>query len=371
MKTKLLSIICILVVTFSCQQENLNEDISGSTISDLINDKKNKENTIVECDFDLENFALSLPDSVSATTTSKLGEAAYFLLDIHDSNLKGNDIEAWCIDLYLSLDIEGPLDFGVYSSYETLPQGAFDKPENFDLINWILNQDYVGSVSPSGGTYTYGHVQWAIWELLDNNNCQICSNLTNPTGNWTSDSSNLTKGQEILNAAIANGEDFIPSCGDLIGIVLIPDGKQPLIITKEIPRKLKGCETAFAIGNTTDGEGDDSTCFIEDGFSRWGWTIGPIAEGEYTYNVYAGAGQCDTDKGALVGTVSVNYNNGDVIVTYNIDESYNLLETHTYAGTNPYPIKGKKETVAPGQFKIEPNLSGDIYVIAHSVVCGE
>ncbi|NHF61560.1 hypothetical protein FK220_019565 [Flavobacteriaceae bacterium TP-CH-4] len=125
-----------------------------------------------------------------------------------------------------------------------------------------------------------------------------------------------------------------------------------------------GCETAFARGN------DGQTCFIGNGFNRWGWTIGPLAEGDYTYEVYAGAGQCDTNKGELVGTVDVSYANGEVDVVYNIDAAYDVEETHTYAGTEMFPTDKKgKLTVAPGQYSIADDLSGEIYVIAHAVVC--
>ena len=124
------------------------------------------------------------------------------------------------------------------------------------------------------------------------------------------------------------------------------------------------CETAFARG--TDG----NTCFIGEGFNRWGWSIGPLAEGtEETYEIYAAAGQCDIEKGELVGTVDVTYVGGEVSVTYNIDEGYTASETHTYAGSNMFPMDNGVPTVAPGQYYIEENLSGDIYVIAHTVVC--
>lgn len=125
----------------------------------------------------------------------------------------------------------------------------------------------------------------------------------------------------------------------------------------------KDCETAFARG--TDG----ATCFIDNGFSRWGWSIGPLAEGDYSYDVYAGAGQCDINKGELVGTVDVSYSGGNVDVTYNIDSAYEVTETHTYAGTAMYPTKKGEPTVAPGQYSITEDLSGEIYVIAHAVVC--
>ncbi len=125
-----------------------------------------------------------------------------------------------------------------------------------------------------------------------------------------------------------------------------------------------GCETAFARGD--NGE----TCFIGNGFNRWGWTIGPLVEGEFSYEVYAGAGQCDIDKGEFVGTVDVTYEGGEVSVVYNIDPSYTVEETHTYAGNDMFPVGNNgTSTVAPGQYTIGTNLSGEIYVIAHAVVC--
>ena len=128
------------------------------------------------------------------------------------------------------------------------------------------------------------------------------------------------------------------------------------------------CETAFARGD------DGATCFIdleEYNFNRWGWTIGPLSEGEYTYDIYAAAGQCDINKGTLVGTVDVSYSDGNVEVTYNIDDAYEVEETHTYAGNDPVPTGNNgRPTVAPGQYTIGENLEGEIYVIAHAVVCG-
>lgn len=126
------------------------------------------------------------------------------------------------------------------------------------------------------------------------------------------------------------------------------------------------CETAFARGE------NGSTCFgdTEYDFSRWGWTIGPLTVGDYSYDIYAGAGQCDISKGVLVGTVDVSYkDNGDLSVTYNINDEYSTVETHTYAGNAMFPMKNGQPTVAPGQYEISENLEGEIYVIAHAVVC--
>ncbi|TNJ46528.1 hypothetical protein KFZ70_13940 [Tamlana fucoidanivorans] len=126
------------------------------------------------------------------------------------------------------------------------------------------------------------------------------------------------------------------------------------------------CETAFARGN------DGNICFIDEGFSnkRWGWRIVLPEPGEYSFEVYAGAGQCDISKGVKVGTVDVTYANGTVEVVYNIDEGYELRETHVYAGKADYPTNKKgKKTVAPGQYTIGTGLEGAISIIVHAVVC--
>jgi glutaredoxin len=195
-----------------------------------------KGNTNTGCIPDLAGLELNLPDTVSGSITAKPGDNSYFTIDIEGvSILAGANIPAWCVDVDLSLGIEGPLDFAVYSSYEELPVGDFENPDNFDLVNWILNQSFIGSASPSGGNYTYGHIQWAIWELIDDVNCVNCIFLTDPTGDWNNDPDNIIKGQEIVQLAIDNGEGFVPQCGELIGVVLIPEGKQPIVITVEVP----------------------------------------------------------------------------------------------------------------------------------------
>jgi hypothetical protein len=140
------------------------------------------------------------------------------------------------------------------------------------------------------------------------------------------------------------------------------------------------CDTAF--GKSADA----SRCFLDDGFSRWGWTNGPLGPGTYIFDLYAGAAQCDTSRGALAGTVTVVYNGATVTVTYNTASGYWLEETQLYVGNTPYPQykQGKQlvNTVAPGQYgnihaglegastdSFTVNATGNIYVIAHAVVC--
>jgi hypothetical protein len=142
------------------------------------------------------------------------------------------------------------------------------------------------------------------------------------------------------------------------------------------------CETFFA-----KGDDNEATCFLDDGFNRWGWTNGPLSTGEYTFDLYAGAGQCDIEKGTLVGSLTINYYEltGTAEIGFEMSEGFVLSETHLYIGNEPYLTDKKgKPTVAPGQFPYQHeldgagfdpytinDLSGEIYVIGHGVVCGD
>ena len=136
------------------------------------------------------------------------------------------------------------------------------------------------------------------------------------------------------------------------------------------------CETAYGFG------GDNAACFIDlpHGFSNWGWTNGPLSEGSYTFDLYAGAGQCDLSKGVHAGYVDVEYDDGTVTVTYALFDDYYTSETHLYIGTDMVPMTKKgKFTVAPGQypyaggleFSVDIAPDEDLFVIAHAVVCTE
>jgi hypothetical protein len=150
------------------------------------------------------------------------------------------------------------------------------------------------------------------------------------------------------------------------------------------------CETAFGYGDTYandfllidengDGSGD---------FNRWGWSNGPLSAGSYTFDIYAGAGQSDITKGTLVGSLSVDYDGSTATVTFNMNLGFSMNETHLYVGSEILARDVNNQfTVAPGQYPYihDDNdfegvisdsytvmgLSGDIYVVAHAVVCGD
>ena len=271
-----LFLLAILVVLASCQNETLNEGASSVVEEELsmedqilVSDGEEDETFMLnqdlnaempaeqlsfslsndlssgnaECTPDLEALELSLPETISVTTTSNPGPNSYFEFDINDSSLADANLEGWCVDVDLDLGVEGPLNFDVYSSYEALPEGLFENVDNFDLVNWILNQTFIGEASPSGGTYTYGHVQWAIWELIDDRNCALCTYLTDPTGQWfLTRPEEEAKGMEIVQAALDNGQDFVPGCGQKVALVLVPEErKQSIIYMVDVPEKEIPC----------------------------------------------------------------------------------------------------------------------------------
>jgi hypothetical protein len=348
----------------SCQKDDLSSQADLEAV-DGKGKNKIKDNDFVKVEEEggtcVVNLFPDLPTTVDFCVTDKGTDVSYFDINITAGDLTGA-FSAWCADQDASLNNGDCVTADVHSSYEDIvASNVIEFPENLPAVNWLINQNYLGQISGTGEAYTMGDIQRAIWALLDDSTCVVCEFLPDFDD---------ARRDELVALALEN-TDFVPVEGDLIGIILKPqDGSQTIIVFIPVeckPEVTGGCETAFA----RDDSGN--TCFDQYGFSRWGWTIGPITEGGYTYDVYAGAGQCDTSKGTLVGTVDVAYGGGTVDVTYNLVPGFNINAEHTYAGYAPIPTNPKNgmETVAPGQYTITENLEGEIYVILHTEVCGD
>jgi hypothetical protein len=78
--------------------------------------------------------------------------------------------------------------------------------------------------------------------------------------------------------------------------------------------------------------------------NRWGWAVQLKTTGEFTYDVWAGAGLNNTANAVKVGTATVNFNGSQVTVTYNLTGGAILEEVHIYASDT------KLWTIAPGQY---------------------
>jgi hypothetical protein len=179
-----------------------------------------------------------------------------------------------------------------------------------------------------------------------------------------------------------------PKCGQLVvyGIPQLEDAENrtftfDITIDYSCTCVPQNCETAYAYGCSYCH--CYATCFSHWGFSQWGWTNGQLGPGCYTFDIYAGAAQCNISKGKKVGYLTISYNGSTAVVTYHMYSGYKMDETHLYVGCNPLPSKNGSDTVAPGQYPYSHDLSnastdtytvtglsGKIYIIAHAVVCG-
>lgn len=197
----------------------------------------------------LTALSASLPDEVTfnftqfQTGNANFGKDSYFDVEVTgDSSLAGL-YDGFCIDTDRGIEPSGTFTAKVFSTYEELPEellgdqstlpgaptgfGNIEKPENFDLVNWILNQCFVGKElfddgGNSLGVVTYGDVQRAIWALIDD------ENSTTDLGPFSQGRADL-----IQSLAEANGENFVPSFeyttifGEQVtgqaGVILVPD----------------------------------------------------------------------------------------------------------------------------------------------------
>ena len=164
------------------------------------------------------------------------------------------------------------------------------------------------------------------------------------------------------------------------------------------------CETAFAYNETY------SSCFFDYSYllssNRWGWTNGPLApsDNSYEFTMLAGAGGgqnedpplCHPENGANAGMAIVSYDGSSVSISVNIGSAFDLTQIHVWvaegnAGDDPDPRiphyqKNNGDivyTLSPGKYTVvdeglsentwNTTLTGyhgeNIYVIVHAAVC--
>ena len=172
---------------------------------------------VVEEAIDSSYVDLSLPALPETVQFQLAGSTdSYVSTTVLDSDFFGDSpYEGWCIDEDRLISLGPTYTAKVYSSYETLPEGAVDNPEMLDEVNWIINQNLVGQSSlncdgsdddTNSSEYSALDVQRAMWYLLEDElkfapTCKVL---------------------EIADAALANGDGFEPECGDTIAVVLVP-----------------------------------------------------------------------------------------------------------------------------------------------------
>jgi len=172
----------------------------------------------------LESFNGSFPGTaVMSVDYPYAGSASYFKTTITNGGILDGTYNGWCVDVNNVIYNNTDYPVKVISSYDPgfSSLGLVEKPENMVFVNWIINQNYPGKTAPDLTIYTYGDVQRAIWELVEENPSE--SGL----GVWSQE-----RVESILEEAAASGTDFEPQCDDKIALIMSSvDITQPFQVT--------------------------------------------------------------------------------------------------------------------------------------------
>lgn len=294
---------------------------------------------------------------------------SFFQVTLNGSRI----MEGWCIEWNES-SVKG-LQEGT-QLYSTQGQEAWRE------LNYFMSiKDDLRANDPD---LTYREIQVVIWSLIDKPSFNVdkISEYENVSQRIYKDGEPLFDVQKVKDIVQQVKTDLTSNKSKTslweYFVIFIKNKGQTIMVEHE---------TAFAFSE------EFSTCFTdfdELRSKRWGWSNGGLEEGSYEFDVYAGAGRCDLQKGTLVGKLMVDYSDGSAEVTFKMTENssftgkpYTMTTTHLYVGNEPLPKLGWFYTVAPGLYgNIDyhfgatektytvNNLSGEIYVIAHADVYG-
>ena len=134
------------------------------------------------------DFSVAYPGGDSYFNTTISGEGTF---------------DGFCVDLDHYITPGATYSATPVSSYDLAADGLVDNPDNLDLVNYIVNQDYVGEWGA-----TYREIQRAIWTVIDARTSDI--------------GGSDTLVDEIVDDALTNGEGFIPGVDQRIAILLEP-----------------------------------------------------------------------------------------------------------------------------------------------------
>jgi hypothetical protein len=178
------------------------------------------------CKVDPSIINATVPSDPVLQLVSLSGNPAYFRMYVYDYNgnapyqgfFFGN-----CVDL------ENPIDQRVryfpklVSSYDTdtdLLECIVDRPENLDVVNFLINQDYATKFGASSND-----IQAAIWTLIDDDN---------PVSGVAGFNFSDTVVNMVINDAKAKGEFYVPSCDEYF-LVLLDHGCKDALANNQTP----------------------------------------------------------------------------------------------------------------------------------------
>jgi hypothetical protein len=190
---------------------------------------------------DLANLSVleaALPAQATLTVTAPSpGAPAYFPAEtLTNGGILDGAYAGWCVDAKDVIFPGQSYTVDVLSSYRPLPPSGFPDAAQFPLLNWVINQGFVGSVAGDGTPTTYGDVQLAIWTLLGQ-----------PLSSAGIGSSTPSHVDAIVTAARTEGPGFVPGCGQDVAVILHPvaPGCQVTVAQVRIEGMGVPCTTSF------------------------------------------------------------------------------------------------------------------------------
>ena len=121
------------------------------------------------------------------------------------------------------------------------------------------------------------------------------------------------------------------------------------------------CETAWIKGNYNRCINTLNGCS-----NKWGWTNRVHQGATERMEIWAGAGQCVTSKGTLVGYADVSYVNNRVKVTVSgLTSPWVITKSDLWAGEGYLPYRRSKYVSSPGQFP-DHQVKTAVYDVYHT-----
>jgi len=188
--------------------------------------------------------AIVLPESGNLSIVQpNPNKKSFFEISLSNAGILNGIFDGWCADWDRRIWPDIIYDVYPVSTYDPdiASMGLVEQPANLDLVNWILNQDFIGKSTPFGAI-TYGDIQQAIWALIDEGTYG-----SSGLGSWSIDRALWIKAE-----AMANGEGFVPKGGQVFGILMVPYGDTRDKIVAQITLipypVVCGSETAWGAG---------------------------------------------------------------------------------------------------------------------------
>ncbi len=151
----------------------------------------------VDCDLDLPTAPVDI--------CVEVGDISYLLHVLRGAGDLDGLYEAWCVDVPGSITVEC-YDVQLVSSLDPVFNDVIEAPENWDLINYLLNQ--VPTYRTVYGASRYD-LQWVFWSL------------SNPGLTPSELPDDQTLADMILDQVRANGEGYLPGDGEVAAVAVV------------------------------------------------------------------------------------------------------------------------------------------------------